>query len=131
MSYLRMIASLKRERSRLQHYSQESEIELTDYFSREERREYCNEKSIRSLSNHCSYAIEQLGERFKESVRDEDLADLSDIEKTVFWQRFLLGEGFIKISSSIGQNPQETEKIYHKALDKVILHYQKFDEGGK
>lgn len=126
-SFLSMMASYQENRSvflkeKREHERQRSNVELTEFFTDEERSTYVYEREISRYVSHCSFALESLGLRLSEELNEEILGILSDLERKIVVTRFEEKKGFNEISKRLGLKNGEAKKIFERSMRKITKH---------
>jgi DNA-directed RNA polymerase specialized sigma24 family protein len=122
-----MMASYQENRSVFLKEKREQErqrcnVEMTEFFTDEERAEYVHQREISRYVSHCSFALESLGMRLSDEIDEELLKPLTDLERTIVVTRFKERVGFTDIAKRIGLKSEETKKIFERSMRKITKY---------
>lgn len=96
-----------------------SNVELSEFFTDEERSEYVHQREISRFVSHCSFALESLGTRLTEELTEEVLEGLSELERSIVLIRFKEKKGYSVIAKQLGKETAEIKRLFEKSMRKI------------
>ena len=98
----------------------EKQSDLSGQISPEDMVTYLHNRRIRTFLSHLRESYSSLGIRLGEQPKREWLYSLTDVERTVFIERFMNKKGYIEIAKQQKMNPEDVRIYFKKAIQKII-----------
>ncbi len=117
--------NLRRDMRELQSVLEE-QVDLSGRINQEDMVTYLHNRRIRTFLSHLRESYSNLGIRLGEQPKNEWLYGLTDIEKTIFTERFLNKKGYIDIAEQQKMNIEDVRISFKKAIQKIIENIEFF-----